>query len=55
MKIEIKFIQTPVKKDPNMTLLAMRINLRILLMSDGNATVAPARSSSRMMATGLNQ
>lgn len=55
MKIEIKFMQIPVKKAPNMRRLAIRINFRILLISAGRAIVAPAKSSLSKTSTGLNQ
>jgi hypothetical protein len=55
MKIETKFMHTPVKKKPNMKWLASLIRPRILLISAGKAIVAPARSSFKRMETGLNQ
>lgn len=55
IKMETQFMQTPVRKKPNMRLLANLIKFRILLMSAGRAMVAPAKSSLRRISTGLNQ
>jgi hypothetical protein len=55
MKIETNVMQMPVKKNPNMRLLAILINFRILVISAGKAIVAPERSSLSRISTGLNQ
>jgi hypothetical protein len=55
IKIERKFMHVPVRKKPNIKWDAMRMSLRMLLISAGNAMVAPARSSFRRSSTGLNQ
>jgi hypothetical protein len=55
MKMETVFMQIPVRKQPNMTWLAILISLRMLFMFAGRATVAPESSSFRMISTGLNQ
>jgi len=55
INIETKFMHMPVRKQPNMTWLAILISLRMSLTFAGNATVAPDKSSFRMIETGLNQ
>lgn len=55
MKIETKFMQTPVKKKPNIRWLAILIRFKILLIFAGNAIVAPASNSLSRISTGLNQ
>jgi hypothetical protein len=50
-----KFMQRPVRKKPNMRLLAILIRFRMLFISAGSAMVAPARSSLSRISTGLNQ
>jgi hypothetical protein len=53
-KIKTKFMHKLTMKKPNMSCEAMRMRVRIVLISAGRAIVAPARSSSNMIATGLN-
>jgi hypothetical protein len=55
MKMETKFMHTPVKKKPNIKWEAILIRFKILLIFAGSAIVAPARSSLSRISTGLNQ
>lgn len=55
VKMDMKFMQMPVRKKPNMMWLAIRIRDKMLLISAGKAMVAPARSSLSRISTGLNQ
>jgi hypothetical protein len=50
-----KFIHRLTRKKPNMSLETMRMSVRIVMISEGSATVAPAKSSLKMIWTGLNQ
>ena len=53
-KMKRKLRQRPTMKKPNMTFETIRISSRMVFISEGSAIVAPARSSLKIMATGLN-
>lgn len=55
MRAETALMTQPIMKKVVMTLEAIRTSARMLITSAGRAMVEPGRSSSRMMATGLNQ
>jgi len=48
-KMKRKFNSSPMRKKPNMTLDTTWIRVRIVVISEGRATVAPARSSLRII------
>lgn len=50
-----KFMQMLSMKKPNISLETIRMSVKMVLISAGRATVAPARSSLRIICTGLNQ
>jgi len=53
-KTQRKFVHREMRKKANMRREAMRISVRIAVTLEGSATVAPARSSERIIWTGLN-
>lgn len=53
--IKTKFRRSPVRKNPNMILEAMRRMFKMLFTSEGNAIEAPENSSPNRISTGLNQ
>ena len=54
-KMKTKFKQRATMKNPNMTLETIRMSFRIVITSAGRVMVAPAKSSLRIIWTGLNQ
>ena len=54
-KIETKLVHAPVRNSANIAWLASLTNRSASITVEGSAMVAPARSSERIISTGLNQ
>ena len=52
--MHMKFMHMLTRKKANMSLETMRMSFKMVMISAGSATVAPARSSFKMIWTGLN-